>query len=112
MFPKVWGSLAEKSEKNMKWVLTVSLIMFFWSTFMTTILQTGYYFKAGPWYYLRNISNLSLTLTIISATLYTADFWKKEQIYKIALGTFIISMSLLFISNMSWISMVLGITPY
>lgn len=104
--------MVEKSEKDMKWVLSVSLVMFFWSTFMAIMLQTSYYFRAGPWYYLRNVSILSLILTIVSATLYTADFWKKEQLYKIALGTFIISMSLLFISNMSWISMILGITPY
>ena len=112
MFRKVWGNLVEKYEKNMKWTLSVSLVMFFWSTFMATILQTGYYFTPNPWYYLRNVNILSFILTIVFATLYIADFWRKDHMYKIAIGTFIISMSLLFVSNMSWISMILGIAPY
>ena len=49
---------------------------------------------------------------MLFATLHSADSWREEGIYEVTIGLFIISMSLFFISNISWISMILGITPY
>jgi hypothetical protein len=98
-------------KRDVKWLLVTSLIMFFWSTW-STLMMTGYYFIAGPWYYLRNITVLSFVITISLATLYTTNFWKAEPIFKATIVMFIISISLFFISNMQWITYILGTSPY
>ena len=104
--------MTEKPEKNVKWVLVVSLIMFFWQTLTNPFTTPAYYFTPGPWYYIRNVSILSFIVPTISATLYIADFWEEEHLYRITIAAFIISMSLLFVNSLSWISDVLGISPF
>jgi len=98
-------------KRDVKWLLVTSLIMFFWSTW-STLMMTGYYFRADPWYYLRNTTVLSFIITISLAALYTTNFWKAEPIFKATIVMFIISISLFFISNMQWITYILGASPY
>ncbi len=92
--------MIEKPERNMKWILIISLILFFWSAYIALMSQTTYAFRPDVWYYLRNVNVLSFILTLLSATLHTAGI---ERTDKIAIGLFIVSMSLFFISNLSWI---------
>jgi len=49
---------------------------------------------------------------MLFAAFHSADSWREEGIYEVTTGLLIILMSLFFISNMSWISMILGITLY
>lgn len=99
--------------RDVKWVLIISLIMFFWSVWSTLMMTGGYYFRPEYWYYLRNINVLSFIITICLGTLYTTDLWKPEPMLKATILMFIISMILFFISNMQWITTALfGTTPY
>ena len=104
--------LEEEVKKDVKWLLVISLIMFFWSTWSTLMMTGGYYFIAGPWYYLKNISVLSFIVTIGLATLYTTNSWKAEPVFKATMVMFMTSISLFFISNMQWITYILGTAPY
>lgn len=106
------GLLRAEVKRDVKWLLVTSLIMFFWSTWSTLIMSSYYYFTAGPWYYLKNITVLSFIITISLATLYTTNFWKAEPIFKATIATYIISISLFFVTNMQWIAYVLGTSPY
>jgi|YelNatPaOPRAMG01_1025707.scaffolds.fasta_scaffold18002_4 hypothetical protein len=95
--------MGEEVKKDLKWILIVSVILFFWTYLQG--LWTGFYVSRyiTSWTYLRNVNILFFILTIIFATLYTADFWRKEKIYKAAIGFFIISMILFFILHVQWI---------
>ncbi|UCG45047.1 MAG: hypothetical protein JSV58_06675 [Candidatus Bathyarchaeota archaeon] len=104
--------MTENSERSLKWILIISLVMFFWQTWMTLLMTPGYYFTPDFWYYIRNVTTLSFIIPVLSATLHTADFWDKEYLYKISIGTFIVSMSLLFVTSLSWISVILGASPF
>ena len=110
---KVKSNLTEKSEKNLKWILIISIVMFFWQTWMTLLMTPGgYYFTPDFWYYIRNVTTLSFIIPVISAALHTANFWEEEYLYKTSIGAFIVSMSLLFVSSLSWISVILETSPF
>ena len=86
--------------------------MFFWQTWMNLLMTPSYYFTPDLWYYIRNVTTLSFIIPMISATLYITDFWEEEHLYRITIGAFIVSMSLLFVTSLSWISVILGTSPF
>lgn len=84
-----------QEEKNLRWVLIISLFMFYTQGFL--LLTFGYQVSdIKKW--LSVISLVFLTMTITSSTLFTAGYGKKELVYKISIYSFIISMAIFLAS--------------
>ena len=84
----------------MKWILIISIIMFFASMYFAL----PYYYPDGTrsfldnvWYVLGRIITLLFLATITTGALFTTNFAKKELTYKLTIYFFIISMGLFFI---------------
>lgn len=76
----------EDNERNVKWILIISVILYFTSSLLTFIyLGYGsyYFYSHDAWYHLSHINALFFILTITSSTLCTANF-KKEWTYKLS----------------------------
>jgi len=89
-----------REEKNVKWVLIVSLIMFFvlkWWCFLGYSLP---YRSFDFWFFIYLINLLSVILTITFATLNKTGFWDTEVTYQLAIFFFVVSMALLFVSHL------------
>lgn len=97
---------ARREEKNVKWVLIISLVMFFvlkWWYFL------DYSFPYGSfdfWFFIYFINILSVILTITFAALNKVSLWDTEITYQITIFFFILSMALLFVSHFQLILMV------
>jgi len=89
----------------------ISLILLCASPFIAVYALVGLplsYATPSIWFtHFRNVSNLCFIITIITSTLYTAGFWKKEPLYQATIAFFIISTSVFFISSMQWIFLIL-----
>ena len=73
-----WGCWMETPERNVTWILVVSLIMFFGSAYVAflvpyTTLSTG----RDAWYYLTIVTRFFITLTIGSSALCIARFARR-----------------------------------
>lgn len=89
----------KREEKNVKWILTISLIMFFvlkWWYFSDYAFPYAFF---DLWFLIYFINILSVVLTITFAALSRAGFWETEIIYQLTIFFFILSMSLLLISQ-------------
>jgi len=92
----------ETTEKNLRWILGVSVIMFFGSYFISLIFGYPSYLYStskNSWYYLQVIGQLSLILTIGSAAVYIAGFARKFT-YAASILLFALSILLLFIEGL------------
>jgi len=92
--------MAEK-EHDVKWILIISLILFF------ALEGVFYYFPYSHFYVLFNfwwfvdfINLLFIILTVTFATLNKVGFLDKELTYQMTVSSFIISMALIFVSNL------------
>ena len=92
----------EEAERNVTWILAISIIMFFGSSYSYLVLGAGYpsiTFMRDAWYYLSRINTLSFIATLTSSALYKAQLWK-TRMYMLSVGFFIISMTLLFLQGL------------
>jgi len=79
---------------NVKWILIISLAMFFISMGLPILFLYGSSYPAIT----SRIDALFFLATITVATLYTTGFGKKELMYRLAIYLFIFSMGLFFLS--------------
>ena len=89
-----------REEKNVKWVLIVSLIMFFvlkWWYFLDSSFP---YTVFDIWFFIYLINILSVILTITFAALNKTGFWDTEVTYQLAIFFFVVSMALFFLSQL------------
>jgi hypothetical protein len=92
----------ETTEKNVKWLLGVSLIMFFGSYFIGLFFGFQPYLYSSnknSWYYLQIIGQLSLLLTVGASSLHIAGFARKFT-YGASVLLFALSVLLLFIEGL------------
>ena len=94
----------ETPERNMKWLLVVSIILFFGSTYLYVygIALTGGVYSYSThdiWYYMQIIEHLFFILTIGSSALWIAGFARKWT-YNGSVYFFAISMLLLLIEGL------------
>jgi len=95
-----------REEKDVKWILIVSLIMLF--------VLKWWYFSGGSfpylffdvWFFTYFINILSVILTITFAALNKAGFWETEITYQLTIFFFILSMALLFVYHIQLVLMV------
>jgi len=96
-----------EEQRNVKWILIISIIMFFVSAvYGQSLFFLGPYYPYGArewsiwdrlWYYISRIDVLIFIATITTATLFTTNFGKKELTYKLTVYLFIVSMGLFFL---------------
>ena len=90
----------ETPEKNVKWILVVSLIMFFSSTYLAFLYGVlGSSVTRDSWYYLQILVHLFFILTIGSSALYVANLARRWT-YVSSIIFFGISIFLLFIQGL------------
>lgn len=93
-----------QEERNVKWMLVISVIMLGVSTFLGAIIYQPYYPPREPTtldviaFYINRINILFFIVTVTTATLTTTGFGKKDLMYKASIYFFIISMMLFFAS--------------
>ena len=95
-----------RKEKNVKWILVISLITFFvlkWWYFLDNSLPYVFF---DFWFFIYLINILSVVLAITFAALNKAGFWETEITYPLTIFFFILSMALLFVSHLQLILMV------
>jgi len=97
-------------EKNVKWVLVISVIMFFASIFASVLIYVPYYYlprALSPLdtivFYINRIDTLLFIATITTTTIHIAGFGRKETTYRLSLILFIISMALFFVTFLKWL---------
>lgn len=97
-------------EKNVKWVLLVSLIMFFASLFASVLIYVPHVYPpraVSPldaiMFYINRIDTLLFIATITTAAIHIAGFGRKETTYRLSLILFIISMALFFVTFLKWL---------
>ncbi len=94
-----------EEQGNVKWIVVISLIMFFVTmAYGPTIILGPYYpyplsrdIWFYVWYYVNRIDTLLFLATITTGALFGARFGKSELTYKLTLYLFIISMGLFFL---------------
>jgi len=92
-------------ERNVKWILVISLIMIPVATFTGAIISPSYYYPPRQpdalevvSFYLNRIDILCFIATMTIATLATTGFGSKALLSRIAVYLFLISMALFFVS--------------
>lgn len=89
----------EAPERNVAWILVVSLIMFFASMVFWLLYAFPLYSYTATrdvWYYLSVVVHLFFTLTVATSALCLARFAKKWM-YSATVFFFAVSMILLFV---------------
>lgn len=90
-----------KEERNVKWILIISLILFFVLEGVFYYFPYRYFYVLfNFWWFVDFINLFFIILTVTFATLNKVGFLDKELTYQIAVYSFIISMTLIFISNL------------
>jgi len=90
-----------EEQRNVKWIVIVSLVLLFFSVSFAPSFFLGYYTPTPPrdvWYYINRLDILFFIATITTATLFVINFGKKELTYKLTAYLFITSMGLFFLS--------------
>lgn len=95
-----------REEKNVKWVLVISLIMFFVLKWWYFLDHSFPYASFDFWFFIYFINILSVILTVTFATLDKAGFWETEITYQLTIFFFILSMTLLFVSHLQLVLIV------
>ena len=95
-------------ERNVKWILIVSLIMLGVTLYSGT-LASALYYPSRVWtifdhfvYWASRIGTLSFIATIATATLSATGF-RKDLLYKVSIYLFAASMTLLFVNVLAWV---------
>ena len=93
-----------EEQRNVKWIVIISLIMFFVTMVYGPIIFLGPYYQyplsRDAWYYVNRIDALLFLATITTGALFSARFGKTELTYKLTLYLFIISMGFFFLGFM------------
>jgi len=92
----------EAPERNVAWILVVSLVMFFVSMFLWYLWpfpNYSYTMTRDAWYYLVVAAHLFFTLTLATSALCLARFAKKWTYYA-TVFFFAVSMILLFVQGL------------
>jgi len=94
--------------RNVKWILAISVVMFFVSAwFVPSLLFIGPYYTYPPrersaaelfWYYVNRVDILLFIATITTATLFATGYGKTEFMHRLTVSLFIVSMALFFLS--------------
>jgi len=87
-------------EQDAKWILIISLILFFALEAVIYYFPYRSYVPFNFWWYIDFINLFFIILTVTFATLNKVGFWSRELTYRLAVYFFIISMALIFISNL------------
>jgi fatty acid desaturase len=94
-----------EAKKDTKWILIVSLIMFFYFAYTTPptywALSPSGVSTSRPdnWYYAGTAAVLFFLITILLATLHTAGFGKGTPLYQTTILFFIIAVLLSFVNK-------------
>jgi hypothetical protein len=92
----------ETAERNVAWILVVSLAMFFVSMFFYYLYTFPFYSVTATrdaWYYLGVSIHLFFTLTVATSALCLARF-AKRWMYLATVLFFVVSMILLFVAGL------------
>jgi len=95
-----------REEKDVKWILIISLIMFFVLKWWYLWGGISPYVVFDFWFFTYFINILSMILTITFAALSKAGFWETEITYQLTIFFFIVSMALLFVSHLQLVLLV------
>jgi len=87
-------------EHDAKWILVISLILFFVFEGMFFYYPYRSYVMFTFWWFIDYINLFFIIITVTFATLNKVGFSDKELTYTIAVYSFIISMALIFVSNL------------
>ena len=97
----------EEPRKDARWILIVSIIMLIVSVFpfgfilYPSILSL---YNLDIWGQIAYVIFSFFVASITSTTLYLADFWKREMMYKLSVLLFTISMVLFLVTvNLRWL---------
>jgi len=94
-----------KEERNVKWILGVSVVMLLTSNFWGSMFYLPYYPPREPSileivsFYMNRIDILFLITTITTSALATTGFEKEELMFKVSVYLFVISM-ILFLASL------------
>jgi hypothetical protein len=90
---------------NVKWILGISLVMFFLSVWLVpSLLYIPYYPPSTRtawdtfWYYVNRVDVLLFIATITTAALFTAGYGKNTLMHRLTVSFFLVSMALLFLT--------------
>jgi len=89
-----------EEQKNVKWIMIISVLMFFVSALLSPSLFFfgGYGTRNdGIWFIIGRLDALFFVATITTATLFSVNFGKKELTYKLSVYFFLISMGIFFL---------------
>jgi len=89
-----------REKRDVKWVLMVSLIMFFVLKWWYILGRPSPYAFFDFWFLIYLINILSVILTITFAALNKTPFGDTEVTYQLTIFFFIVSMALLFVSQL------------
>jgi len=91
-----------EEQKNVKWIVIVSLVLFFFSVWLAPSIYLGGYYPStssrDAWYYLNRLDILFFIATLTVSSLFTSGFGKREVMYKLTVYIFMISMGVFFLS--------------
>jgi len=87
-------------EHDAKWILVISLILFFVFEGIFFYYPYRSYVMFTFWWFIDYINLFFIILTVTFAALNKVGFSDKELTYTIAVYSFIISMALIFVSNL------------
>ena len=87
-------------EHDAKWILVISLILFFVFEGIFFYFPYRSYVMFTFWWFIDYINLFFIIIAVTSATLNKVGFLDKELTYQIAVYSFIISMALIFVSNL------------
>jgi len=88
-----------REEKNVKWILIISLILLFVFEGIFYYFPYRSYVLFNFWWYVDYLNLFFIILTVTFSTLNKVGFWDRELTYHLSVYFFIISMALIFISN-------------
>jgi len=90
-----------EEKRNVKWILMISIILFFVSIFYSYPLydpgRVPPSFVETVLYFLSRIAILFFLATITMGALFTTNFSKKELAFKLTIRLFVLSMVLFFL---------------
>jgi len=98
-----------EEERNIKWVLIISIIMLLASLWVGAASFYSYYPPRDPSalemiaFYINRIDILLFIVTIGTSTLYTTGFRDKDLMFKISIYLFMISMAMFLLSILKWL---------
>jgi len=87
-------------EQDVKWILAISLILFFVLEGIFYYFPYHFYVMYTFWWFIDFINLFFVILAVTFATLNKVGFFERELTYHLAVYSFIVSMALVVISNL------------